>query len=353
LTSPRKDRIQDFLFALAQEISLYAQNGTCHRFPISTIYFGGGTPTSLESEQLTSILEVIHRYFHVDSAAEITIEADPATVSRSSLQALHDAGVTRLSFGVQSMEESEWQRLGRLGEISTIGRVMMDAKDIGFTNVSLDVMYGLPGQTIETWRDSLESIIGLHPTHVSCYALMVEEGTKFYRDVHEGRMGRSDVEIEDAMHEQAVTSLGSAGYQQYEVSNFAKAGWECQHNIRYWSGLDYLGFGPSAQSYVSGMRFGNIPDLSSYSHALRKHELPLDSLDSLSMENVARERVIFGLRMNSGVPVHMLPSFEKDDPWQLTVHRLVKTGLLSLDHGYLKTTSLGRRYIDTVALQLM
>ncbi|GJL48878.1 MAG: coproporphyrinogen III oxidase [Nitrospirales bacterium] len=352
LTSHRENRIQDFLSALAQEISLYSQSETCHRFPISTIYFGGGTPTSLESVQLASILDLIHQHFTVDPAAEITIEADPETVSRSSLQELHDAGVTRLSLGVQSLEESEWQQLGRLGQMETVSRAMADVKDSGFTNVSLDVMYGLPGQTLETWQYSLEKVLELFPTHLSCYALTIEEGTKFHRDVREGKLGSRDVELETAMHEQAVTCLESAGYYQYEVSNFAKAGWECQHNLRYWSGLDYLGLGPSAQSYVCGMRFGNISDLSTYSHSLQTQDLPVDFLDALSVKDVARERVIFGLRLNKGVPIHELTIFENDQLWQSTVDRLIEDGLLSVDHQYLKVTSLGRQFIDTLALQL-
>ncbi|MGB0911890.1 MAG: coproporphyrinogen-III oxidase family protein, partial [Nitrospirales bacterium] len=248
--------------------------------------------------------------------------------------------------------ESEWQQLGRLGQMETVSRAMAEVKDSGFINVSLDVMYGLPGQTLETWQRSLEKVFELFPTHLSCYALTIEEGTKFHRDVRGGKLGSRAVELEAEMHEQAVTCLESAGYHQYEVSNFAKAGWECQHNLRYWSGLDYLGLGPSAQSYVCGMRFGNIPDLSTYSQSLQKQDVPVDYLDALSMKDVAREQVIFGLRMNKGVPIHALATFENDPPWQSTVDRLIEEGLLSVDLQYLKVTSLGRRFIDTVALQL-
>ncbi|GJL54096.1 MAG: coproporphyrinogen III oxidase [Nitrospirales bacterium] len=353
LTPHREDRVQHFLSAFAQEAALYALDGTCHRFPVSTIYFGGGTPTALEPVQLTTILNRIHRYFIVDPAAEITVEADPATVSRSGLQTLRDAGVTRLSFGVQSLDKSEWQRLGRLGEMQTITRAMAYANDVGFSNVSLDVMYGLPGQTLTSWQHSLEKILELVPTHVSCYALTIEEGTKFSRDITAGRMNGHDADQETVMHEQAIAYLEQAGYHQYEVSNFAQSGWECQHNLRYWSGLDYLGLGPSAQSYVGGMRFGNIADLAGYIQCLERKQLPVDSLDTLSMADRVKERVIFGLRMNKGVPTQTFAALNNDTAWQLTVDRLMETGLLSLEREHLKATSLGRRYMDSVACQLL
>ncbi|WP_447968189.1 radical SAM family heme chaperone HemW [Nitrospira sp. M1] len=352
LTPHREDRVQNFLFALLQEVSLYALKGACHRFPLSTIYFGGGTPTSLQAGQLADILDAIHQYFSIDSAAEITIEADPDTVSRSDLQTLRDAGVTRLSFGVQSLEESEWQRLGRLGKMLTIARAMSYAHDVGFSNVSLDLIYGLPGQTLHSWQQSLEKMLEFAPDHVSCYALTIEEGTKFHRDVAEGRMARNDAELETAMQELAIAYLEQAGYHHYEVSNFAKSGWECRHNLRYWSGLDYLGLGPSAQSYIDGMRFGNVADLSSYSAVLARQQLPVDSLDALSRDDIARERVIFGLRMNEGVPIQTLALLTQDVSWQLTVEHLVQAGLLSLDQKYLKATALGRQFMDSVALQL-
>ncbi len=353
LMAHRDEHVQRYLAALAQEIVLFAKEEACGRFPISTIYFGGGTPTSLESEQLEEILLLIRQHFTVHPSAEISVEADPHTVNEASLESLYKIGVNRLSFGVQTLENPEWQRLGRSGEMAGIYRVLEQVKDIGFSNVNLDLMYGLPEQTLETWQRSLESVVDLQPNHVACYALTIEEGTYLHRDIQRGRVTGNDFELETAMQELATNFLHQAGYHQYEVSNFTQFGRECQHNLRYWSGLDYLGLGPSAQSYIGGMRFGNISDLVGYSHSLERQQLPVESCDILSREDVARERVIFGLRMNKGIPTFELQAVESDVHWQSTVDRLIDSGLLVFDNQHLKATSKGRRFIDEVAVQLM
>ncbi|MGB0911915.1 MAG: coproporphyrinogen-III oxidase family protein, partial [Nitrospirales bacterium] len=164
LTIHREDQAQWYLSALRQEIELYARQGTCYRFPLSTIYFGGGTPTALQAEQLTGIIQCLQQHFTLSRSIEITVEADPDTVSQDSLQVLRDGGVNRLSFGVQSLEQSEWQQLGRLGEMNAVTRAITMAKDVGFSNISIDIMYGLPGQTVKTWQRSLQQVIDLHPS---------------------------------------------------------------------------------------------------------------------------------------------------------------------------------------------
>ena len=353
LTTPRQDRIQEYLLALKKEISLYAINGQCHRHSVSTVYLGGGTPTALQAEQLADIITDIKQKFSMHPSVEISVEADPETVNRDGLQSLYDAGVNRLSLGVQTLQESEWQQLGRLGKMESINQAVRYAKDVGLMNISVDLMYGLPGQTLQTWQRSLEQVVDLQPTHVSCYALTMEEGTKFYRDFTEGNLVSQDLELEVALQDLAVTFLRITGYQQYEVSNFAKPGFECRHNLRYWSGLDYLGLGPSAQSYVSSMRFGNIADLEAYASSLGRGQSPIEDLDILSMTEVMRERVIFGLRMNQGVPTQMVHQLEHDNHWNSSLEKMLNVGFLRFDDQYLKVTSKGRRFIDTVALELL
>ena len=353
LTTHRESRVQEFLSALFQEIVLYAQQGSCDRFPVSTIYFGGGTPTSLRSEQLMAIIGCIRQHFSVSPSLEVTVEADPGTVSLASLQTLYDAGVNRLSFGVQSLEGSEWKQLGRSGELHMVGSAIKMAKDIGFSNIGIDLIYGLPGQTLKSWERSLEQVQALQATHVSCYALTIEEGTRFHRDLEQGIMNQSNLLLEAAMHDHATTSLQSMGYLQYEVSNFAQPGFECQHNLRYWSGLEYLGFGPSAQSYMAHMRFGNVADLVDYSKSFDREELPVDIVDSLTVDEMRREQVVFGLRLNQGVPMIVVQQLEEDVMWSATLQKVIDLGLLIRDHKYLKTTAMGRQHMDTVALQLM
>ncbi len=353
LTIHQEGRVQAFLSALAKEVSFYSSQARCHGFPLSSIYFGGGTPTSLRSEQLVEIIRCIQQHFSLSSSLEMTVEADPETVDLGSLQVLYDAGVNRLSFGVQSLEESEWKRLGRSGAMSKVEQAIKMAKDTGFLNISIDMMYGLPGQTLRSWQCSLEQAIALFPTHISCYALTIEEGTRFYREQERGILNPNDWDLETAMQDETINCLRDAGYRQYEVSNFAYDGFECQHNLRYWSGLDFLGLGPSAQSYVAKARFGNVADLSSYSDAFDNQEWPLDSIDFLSTRESVREHAIFGLRMNQGVPIHVLRPLEFDRMWQLTVDRLINSGLLIQDHNYLKATTKGQQFMDEISLQLM
>ncbi|MGB0911716.1 MAG: hypothetical protein ACPGYT_15255, partial [Nitrospirales bacterium] len=195
--------------------------------------------------------------------------------------------------------------------------------------------------------------IDLHPSHISCYALTIEEGTRFHRELERGKLAANDLTVETAMQDEATAYLSSSGYQQYEISNFAQTGFECQHNLRYWSGLDYLGLGPSSQSYMANVRFGNVADLSVYTNSLDSHQLPIDSIDFLTRKEAAREEVVFGLRKNSGVPIHSLELLEEDDQWNVAVEKMVSSGLLSQDQYSLKVTAMGRQFMDTVSLQLL
>ncbi|MCA9472941.1 MAG: radical SAM family heme chaperone HemW [Nitrospirales bacterium] len=352
VTPYHERRIQEFVSALVTELTCYGQRALFHRCPISTVYFGGGTPSVLKNQQLMEILYVLGEAFSLDSQVEITIEMDPSTVNETSLQSALSMGVNRLSFGVQTFEGEEWSLLGRSGGMNAISHATWLATQIGFSNVSLDLMYGLPKQTLTSWQQSLRQAIELRPQHISCYALTLEEGTRFHRDTQAGNLPATEPVLEMVMQDLAISYLGAEGYQHYEVSNFAWPGMECRHNLRYWSGKDYLGAGPSAQSYVSGMRFGNVADLAAYGNMLNRQELPIESLDVLSQEERARERVIFGLRMTQGVPSDdIVPICEGQ--WQSSIERMIDGGLLVWENNRLKTTEMGSRQLDSIAVQLL
>ena len=353
VTPYHEQRAENFVKALVNEITYYARRGYFHCFPVSTVYFGGGTPTLLRDKQLIEILHVIAEEFPLNPKVEITIEADPSTVTETNLQSVFLMGVNRISFGMQSFEEEEWSQLGRSGGMNALSHAIELAKCIGFSNVNVDLMYGLPKQTSKSWLQSLKKTVEFRPQHVSCYALTLEEGTKFYRDVQRGELETFDQEFETLMQEDAISYLAEKGYRQYEVSNFSLPGMECQHNLRYWSGKDYLGIGPSAQSYVRGMRFGNVSEIGAYEKLLNRGELPLESLDALSSEEQARERVIFGLRLNRGISVDAVAQIDNDGKSQYAVKRMIDTGLLTLECNYLKTTATGRRHLDSIAVQLV
>ena len=351
LTIHRESLVDDFLDALEKEIELYAEK--LGSVPVSTIYFGGGTPTSLAPGQLVKVIECVAKAFPLHSHVEITLEASPDSISKQSLEVLRGAGVGRLSLGAQSFEESEWEPLGRSGNILDNRSAVQWASEAGFQNISLDLIYGLPKQTLESWQRSLKQAVELNPTHVSCYALTIEEGTQFYRDHSRDELFEGSADLQYAMQALAVSYLSDRGYQRYEISNFCRPGYGCRHNLKYWSGQSYLGLGPSAQSYVGGVHFGNVENLHEYCRQLGGNEFPLIRIESLSKNQTDRERVIFGLRLVEGLDLRVVQDLADDVTWRSTVNGLINNGLLTEEGSCLRLTEVGRCFADSVAVELM
>lgn len=350
---PGEDRIQTFLNGLDHELGLYARDAGLCTIPVETIYFGGGTPTTLISKQLIGILDALRRWFAVADEAEISIEVHPGTVTPESLGAIRQAGFTRLSVGGQSFDQDELHALGGRTFGGGIGQAIAWARSAGFTDISLDLLYGFPGQSMESWRRTLEAALAVSPTHLSCYAYTLEEGSPFYREVMRGKSPEPDQEFQGALEERAVEQLAAAGFERYEISNFCRPGHECRHNMRYWQVKAYLGLGPSAQSCLGHVRFGNVANLEGYADSLKRGTLPLDEITCLSRERLARERVIWGLRMVSGV--RLQPTENRQEATLLqTIRQLSEKGLLRLEaEGRVRLTDLGLRYADSVAVALL
>ena len=292
---------EEFVSALLTEVRVYGESGVLRQDPLDSIYFGGGTPTTLSSQQLATLLATSAQVFGLAPDAEVTIEAHPGSVSRDSLAHLREAGCTRLSFGAESMDQTELDRVGRPGSPSTTLHVMAMAREAGFTNINLDLMYGLPGQTLESWATSLRQTIELAPEHLSCYALTIEEGTHLKSSIQRGLLPAPDEELQNRMEDLAEEILGRAGYDRYEISNYCRPGCASRHNRLHWTGGHYLGVGPSAQSYIGGRRFGNVSDLTAYKAALRNGRLPVSESDQLTQAGESCERLIFGLRLVDGI----------------------------------------------------
>ncbi len=343
----RTDRVQRFLGGVDRECSLYARDvGLCN-VPVQTIYFGGGTPTALTAPQLIRILNGLRRWFVVDREAEISVEVHPGTVTPESLGLLRQAGFTRLSVGAQSFDQDELRELGGRAFGHGARQVVAWARSAGFTNISLDLLFGFPGQSLESWQRTLDEALAVSPAHLSCYAYTLEEGSPFYLDVMQGKGSASDQEFQVTLEAVAAERLAAAGFERYEISNYCQPHHECRHNVRYWQTQPWLGLGPSAQSCLGRVRFGNVADLERYATALEKGTLPLDDLTHLSPDQADRERVIWGLRMLSGVsvPPHRKTLLE-------TIHQLRKDGLLQVD-GRVRLTDRGLRYADTVAVAFL
>ena len=339
-----------FLRALHTEIRHYG-NLVAGR-PLTSMYFGGGTPTVLESAQLRMILSAVRESFALEPDCEVTVEAHPATVTAADLSALRRAGVTRLSLGAESMHDVELVSIGRPGTRSETMGAVAAAKAAGFTNINIDLMYGLPGQTGRTWAETLEACCALSPTHVSCYALTAEDGTRLAHDIRLGTARPPDESAQIEMDETARQMLTAAGYTRYEISNYARPGFECRHNLLYWTQGSYLGLGPSAQSFLDGVRFGNIANLPAYQSALGEGRLPVAERTALTPREQLRDAVIFGLRLEQGIATSSLSDHAVNYGYEEVVKQLRTQKLLEQTDEHTRLSALGRLHADTVAEQL-
>ncbi len=260
-----------YIKKLQEEIAYYgAQYG---EYQVSSIFFGGGTPTILEGYQLAAILETVKEHFNITADAEITVECNPGTLTAGKAEKLVQAGFNRLSMGLQSADDRELQLLGRIHNFAQFLESYDLARKAGFRNINVDLMSALPGQTLKSWQDTLQKVTALRPEHISAYSLIIEEGTPFYERFAEDERIREEgghprllpeEDVERQMYELTETFLHTKGYERYEISNYAKPGYECRHNCGYWTRKDYLGLGLGASSLVEHQRFQNTSDLKTY-----------------------------------------------------------------------------------------
>lgn len=348
----REGRAETFVRSLIHEIGLSAQHHVTTGRLIQSVYLGGGTPTVLASTQLVAILSEIRSQLTLAPDCEITVEAHPSTISEQDLAQLFQAGVTRMSFGAESMEDGDLTRIGRPGAVRETVMAMTQARAAGFTNINLDLMYGLPGQSLDSWQRTLANCLTLAPTHLSCYALTVEQETKLASNIQRHRSPALDEGLQIEMDEAAQRILADAGYERYEVSNYAKPGYACRHNLLYWTNGEYLGLGPSAQSYLGGTRFGNVADLTAYDASLAAQNLPIEDRATLSEEEQLRDSVIFGLRLIQGIPSQHLHQHATNYGHETVTAQLLAQQLIEEDSGRSRLSAKGRLQADTIAGQL-
>ena len=319
-----------------------------------TIFFGGGTPSLLPATLMKRLLEAVGRARCPHRAAigadgglraarptddvEFTIECNPSTVSTEKAKLFRQFGVNRISMGLQSLDDTTLDVLGRVHSVEAGIASYRKLREAGFDNINLDLMFGLPGQTMETWRDTLRQVIALQPEHVSTYCLILEEDTHFWSLLQQGHI-KPDDELELAMYEAGMMMLADAGYRQYEVSNFAKPGRECRHNIAYWEGKDYIGLGPSACSTVGNRRWQNSAELEGWR---------VGNEEVLTPELREAERAAFGMRMNAGVPAELVRG-----RWDKEVTELLSADLVQWRDGRLQPTRRGILFADEIAAEFV
>ncbi|MGH3392337.1 MAG: radical SAM family heme chaperone HemW [Actinomadura sp.] len=316
--------------------------------PVETVFFGGGTPTLLPAGDLGRVLKAIDAEFGLTAGAEITTEANPETVDAAHLAGLRQAGLTRMSFGMQSAREHVLAALDRTHTPGRVPQVVAWAREAGFAHVNLDLIYGAPGESDEDWRASLEAALAARPDHVSAYALIVEEGTRLAARVRRGELAAPD---DDAMADRYLMAeelLGAHGLRWYEISNWA-AGSDarCRHNELYWTGADWWGIGPGAHSHVSGTRWWNVKHPAAYAARLAERITPAYAREVLGPEDRRVERIMLELRLAEGCPVDLL-----DDA---AARSLVADGLLdaaAYENGRAVLTLRGRLLADAVVRDL-
>lgn len=275
--------------------------------PVETIFIGGGTPSVPDSGLIVEIMEHVRHAFHVADGAEISMEANPGTVTREKLTDYRKAGINRLSFGLQSANDRELKLLGRIHTWTEFLESFTLARECGFANLNIDLMSALPGQTCESWKETLSRVTDLDPEHISAYSLIIEEGTPFGERYgsEEGRKLLPDEDSEREMYHETKRFLKDCGYERYEISNYAKPGRECRHNIGYWTGVPYLGLGLGASSYLDGCRFTVNPDMKQY---LEEKPGMFADIEKLTKKDMEEEFFYVGLRMTAGVS---LSEFER------------------------------------------
>lgn len=287
------DIVDAYVGRLCAELALRAP--ALAKYTFDTVYFGGGTPTLLSPAHFSCLLDSVRSHYTLTPDAEITTECNPATVDGHGLLALRQAGINRLSIGLQSANDGELQALGRIHTAADAFATVRAAREAGFDNLSLDLMYGIPSQTRDSFRRTLDAVLSLSPEHISAYSLILEEGTPFW-DARES-LPLPDEDAVCDMAAEALSTLRAAGYERYEISNFARAGYESRHNLHYWRMDDYLGVGIAAHSLVDGVRYQNRPDLAAYLNGEDVREG-----EEILTESAARdEAVMLGLRLSEGI----------------------------------------------------
>ena len=305
----KQNAVDDFIKSIIKEIKLRAVNPPFGGFTFSTIYIGGGTPSLLSTPQIELILTAINKQFGINNNAEITLEANPATITEQSISNYLKLGINRLSIGIQSFNDSELQLLGRPHTAQDGLLIYELARKSGFKNINLDLIFGSPAQTITNFNSSLDTAIDLAPEHISLYELTVEPSTPLADSIKRGDIIPLDADSTQRMYFRAIEKLRDHGYEHYEISNFATSQHQCKHNIGYWRRVPYLGLGPSAHSFCNNQRSWNVKSIEKYNRMILAHDLAIEGTEELTTSQRELETIFLSLRTSEGIN---LQKFKKE-----------------------------------------
>lgn len=342
--TPGATDMRAFVEAVLTEARMRSELHPCQ---FETLYFGGGTPTALSLGHLDHLINGLRDIFDLSQLREFTFEANPRTVPAAKAELLRKHGVTRVSLGVQAWDEATLATLGRDHSPQEAETTYRTLRATGFDSVNLDLMFSIPGQSLDTWKATLQRSIDLAPDHLSAYNLNYEEDTEFFERLARGRYREAPEQDADFFHT-ALEQLEAAGYAHYEISNYARPGHESQHNAAYWFGKDYLGLGPGCTSTIAGLRWQNVRDTTSYISQLQTGKLPATDHETLTAEERRTERFGLELRTRQGLPLDLI------EPDRLPLlQQLATDNLLSIQDQHIRLTRLGKPLVDSIAVALL
>lgn len=346
--------VDDYLKALKTEMEKTFAN-----LPpeiVETVFIGGGTPTALNEKQLEYLMQTINCFIDVEKEIEFTIEANPGDLTVEKLKILKNYGVNRLSIGVQSFNNNLLKAIGRNHKVEDIYKTIESAKQHGFTNISIDLMYALPNQTIQDVEFALNEFFKLDIEHCSAYSLIVEPKTIFYNLMNRGKLPLPSEDEEATMYQMIMEQMESHGYHQYEISNYAKKGFKSKHNLVYWDNDHYYGFGAGAHSYINGKRRSNIGPINHYLKAIEKGRLPIREEISLTVKEQMEEEMFLGLRKTAGVSqkkFYQKFSIDVLEYYREEIEKLIQDGLLQINEDEIQLTNRGRMLGNIVFQQFI
>lgn len=345
------EQTEQFVAALIREIELRAPDLQDEAF--QTVFFGGGTPSLLTPDQMSCIWQKIHSHFRILPDAECTLESNPGTLTFEKLAAFRSLGFNRLSIGVQSFNPVELRFLGRIHSVEQVLENFTHARNAGFENINIDLMTAFPGITRRSFGHSLEQVLQLRPEHISCYTLIFEPGTVFYKRMLRGELQPLAESEEAEYYELAAEELGAHGYLQYEISNFARSSQlVCRHNLIYWRHQPYFGFGPSAHSFYQNQRFANKRSLAAYLKALAAGKLAVDFRETLTENQLMFEYIFLHLRLKEGLDLQdFYRRFGADFSrmYEKRIDQLIRAALIEIDERRVRLTPGGWMLADAVA----
>lgn len=370
----RESAIPEYLNALKQEIQIYSEETLIKQILFRTLYFGGGTPSLLDAGQIASILDCIFSTFNFESDPEVTLEVNPGTAGLEKLKRYRHAGINRLSLGIQSFQPRELKFLDRIHTVEEALNCFSNARKAGFENISIDLIFALPEQTLCDWKNNLEKAVKLEPNHISAYNLTYEEGTPLSVLLTNGKSKMCSEQMQRKMYLTTIDFLEANGLLHYEISNFAKTGYESRHNQKYWDGSPYLGLGTSAHSFFAGRRFWNVSNLQAYITSLSKNKLPLGGEEYLGVNQASFEKVFLGLRQRRGmhlktfeaeIGISFFDKYLNPLSWFFSCSfkdsrcvaeltngtRKLKSQLLEIEDGFLKLTKEGVLVCDAICAE--